>query len=76
MMAALDEKMEDLYRHLKMPPELAVEFMATFSRAEHALKSTSYVNGSEGAVSPAWDKFVNEIHEEFELLTDETIIQV
>ena len=67
--------MDDLYRHLEMPPELAMEFIATFSRAEHALKSTSYAKGHENSVSAAWDIFANEIHEDFERITEMSIVE-
>ncbi len=67
--------MDRLYRHLHMPYEIAIEFIATFSRAEHALKSTSYVLGDEKKVVPDWDKFANEIHEEFEINEDTQITE-
>ena len=67
--------MDNLYRHLEMPPELAMEFMATFSRAEHALKSTAYAQGNEKGVVAAWDNFANEIHKECSHITDASIIE-
>jgi hypothetical protein len=57
-----------------MPEDLATEFMATFSRMEHALKSTGYALGNEGKVEPAWDRFANEIHEQFDQLASEELV--
>ena len=53
------------FRHLNMPPDLAMEFISVFSRMEHALKSTGYAIGSESKVEAAWDKFANEINDKF-----------
>jgi hypothetical protein len=58
--------MDRVFQHLHMPVALAIEFIAVFSRMEHALKSTGYALGNEGKVVPAWDKFANEINEQFE----------
>lgn len=57
-----------------MPADLAIEFMATFSRMEHALKSTGYALGNEGKVEPAWDCFANEIDEQFNQLVNEGLV--
>ena len=57
--------MEHLFRHLHIPPELACQFLAVFSRMEYALKSTRYANGSDRRVDPAWDRFANEFDEAF-----------
>ena len=62
--------MENIFRHLHMPPELACEFLATFSRMEYALKSTKYADGDDEKVIPAWDRFANDIHEAFEKIAD------
>ena len=67
--------MENFYRHLSMPPELAIEFMAVFSRAEHALKSAEFAIGDEGKVAAAWDKYANEIHEEFEGIEEISVVE-
>lgn len=66
--------MNHLFQQLHMPPDLAIEFMATFSRIEHALKSTGYALGNEGRVDPDWDRFANEIDEQFNQLETEELI--
>ncbi len=57
--------MNDAFKHLHMPAELACEFLAVFSRIEYALKSRNFAIGHERRVDPAWDKFANEIDEQF-----------
>lgn len=66
--------MQDLFRHFHMSPELACRFLATFSRLEYALKSTSYVAGSENNVAPAWDRFANDIDEKFLAITRPDVV--
>ena len=58
-----------------MPPELACEFLATFSRMEYALKSTGYAIGDDKKVNPDWDKFANEIDEAFERITEPELVE-
>lgn len=58
--------MEKAFRHLHMPPELACEFLAVFSRMEYALKATRFPIGDEGKVFAAWDKFANEADDAFD----------
>jgi hypothetical protein len=65
--------MENLYRHLHITPDLAVEFMVLFSRAEYALKSTQYAIGDVGRVDPAWDRFANDIHADFVAIADKSV---
>jgi hypothetical protein len=48
--------------------------MASFSRAEYALKSTEYAIGNEGKVDPAWDRYANEIHDDFIKIKDKRIV--
>ena len=66
--------MENIFRHLYMPPKLACEFLATFSRMEYALKSTKYAIGDEKKVDPAWDRFANDIHEAFEIIAEPDLV--
>ncbi len=61
--------MQDIFRHLHVPPELACEFIAMFSRMEYALKSTHYAVGNAKKVEPAWDIFANHIDQDFLALT-------
>lgn len=56
--------MKKLFRHLHIKPELAVEFIATFSRFEYALKSTTYCRGTN-RVDAAWNRFATDIDSKF-----------
>lgn len=57
-----------------MPPELACQFLATFSRMEYALKSTRYAVGDDKKVDPAWDRFANDIHEAFQGIEEPNLV--
>lgn len=46
---------------LNIPQNLVLEFLATFSRFEYALKKSGYVDGNEKKVSAAWDGFANDV---------------
>jgi hypothetical protein len=67
--------MHDMFRHLHIPPELACEFLAVFSRMEYALKSTNYAAGGEKKVDPAWDSFANDINQEFLALAQQDVVK-
>jgi len=58
-----------------MPPELACEFLAVFSRMEYALKSTSYAIGGEKKVDPAWDRFANDINQKFLAIAPQELVE-
>ncbi|CAH9066373.1 hypothetical protein PSEHALCIP103_03573 [Pseudoalteromonas haloplanktis] len=58
--------MEQVFRHLHMPPELACEFLAVFSRMEYALKATRFQDGNEDRVSASWNRFANEADDIFD----------
>lgn len=62
-----------LFRHLNIPAEIAIEFLSVFSRMEYALKSTEFADGGPARVEPAWDRFANHIHERFTQLEDEAL---
>lgn len=62
--------MTDAFRHLHMPPELACEFLAAFSRMEYALKAGGFAFGGENGIEPAWDRFANEIDDAFGKIDD------
>ena len=66
--------MNNLFRHLHMDPELAIEFIATFSRMEYALKSTTYANGT-GYVTPAWSRFAIDINADVLAIAHEEFVQ-
>jgi hypothetical protein len=65
--------MNGLSPHLHIPTGLAIEFIDVFSRIEYALKSTGYVLGNNNKVEPAWDRFANEIDDQFTQLDCEDI---
>jgi hypothetical protein len=46
---------------LNVPRALTLEFMATFSRFEFALKKSGYARGDDSQVSPNWDAFANDV---------------
>lgn len=66
---------DQLFRHLNVPNEIAIEFLSVFSRMEYALKSTEFADGGPGRVEPAWDRFANHIHDRFTQIKDETLHQ-
>jgi hypothetical protein len=54
-----------------MPPELAYDFLAVFSRMEYALKSTlTFASGDEKGVEAAWDVFARHVDAAFCGITD------
>lgn len=67
--------MNHLFQQLHIPEGVTIEFMVTFSRMEYALKSTGYALGNERKVEPDWDRFANEIHEQFEQLDSEELVE-
>ena len=67
--------MEDIFRHLHMPPELAVQFQAVFSRMEYALKVGGFAVGNEAKVDANWDKFANTVNDVFMAITDPAVVQ-
>ena len=46
---------------LRVNNELSLEFLATFSRLEYALKVTGYLQSNEGEAKADWKKFVSKI---------------
>jgi hypothetical protein len=61
----------DAFQHLHMPPELACEFLAVFSRMEYALKaSIQYASGNADGVQANWDRFANDIDKQFLAIDD------
>lgn len=66
--------MQDMFRHLHMPPELAAEFLAVFSRMEYALKVTTYAVGNDSKVDANWDKFANTVNDAFMAVADADVV--
>lgn len=64
-----------VFRHLHVPTELAIEFIAVFSRMEHALKSTLYATGNIQRVEPNWDRFANDIDAEFKAIDNPSLTE-
>jgi hypothetical protein len=64
--------MNEVFEHLHMPTELAIEFFAIFSRFEYALKATgTYAMDSGGGKAAAnWDLFANHIDGSFNAIED------
>lgn len=54
-----------LLQQLQMPPALAIEFLAVFSRLEYALKTRGYVRGDDKEAETWWDKFANDLDHKF-----------
>lgn len=46
---------------MQVPPELTLEFLATFARFEYALKKADYTKGDENGVQPNWNRFGREL---------------
>jgi hypothetical protein len=63
----------DEFRHLHMPPDLACEFFAVFSRMEYALKATGTyaMDGGKGKAAANWDTFANAIDDKVRALADQ-----
>ena len=57
--------MQNLFRHLHFDPELAIEFLAVFSRMEYALKVGGFAIGRDKSVDANWDSFANAINAAF-----------
>lgn len=67
--------MQDMFRHLHMPAELAVQFQAAFSRMEYALKLGGFPMGGEAKVEPNWDLFANTVNEAFMAIADADLVE-
>lgn len=58
-------QLNDAFRHLHMPAELAGECLTVFSRVEYALKATDDISENEDIFTALSDKYANEIDEAF-----------
>ena len=63
--------MNEVFRHLHVPPELVCEFLGVFSRVEYALKATGHVQNNNGDARADWDTFANRISDGFERIEDD-----
>jgi len=64
--------MNEAFQHLHMPPELACDFFAVFSRLEYALKATGTyaMDGGGGKAAANWNSFANHIDGSFSAIDD------
>lgn len=46
---------------MQVPPDITLEFLATFARFEYALKRAGYANGNEQGVQPDWNRLGREL---------------
>lgn len=67
--------MQNLFRHLHFDTELAVEFLALFSRMEYALKVSGFAVGKDTGVNANWDAFANAVNDDFLAIADEDVIK-
>jgi hypothetical protein len=67
--------LENMFRHLHMSPETAVEFLAVFSRMEYALKLGGFPVGGDANVQANWDLFANTVNDAFMALTDAGVVE-
>ncbi|MCY4641501.1 MAG: hypothetical protein OXC41_02210 [Gammaproteobacteria bacterium] len=67
--------MNDVFRHLHVPADLACEFLAVFSRMEYALKATGYASDNKDKAFASWDTFANEIAEDFKNVPDKEFVE-
>ena len=51
--------------HLSVSSELALEFLATFSRLEYALKVTGFLQPNNNEAKADWKRFVSELEDKF-----------
>lgn len=62
--------MKDFYQ-MHIPPQLAEEFLHTFTRMEYALKASGdFADGGDTRVQAAWDRFANDIDTAFRSIAD------
>lgn len=51
--------------HVRVAPDLLLEFFLTFARVEFALKNSGFVKGNERKALPDWDSFAASIRNHF-----------
>ena len=61
----------ELFKGLRIPPDLVVEFFVVFARFEFALKEAGYVSGARGYSEPDWRRFGREVAAAFQPPTAE-----
>lgn len=68
--------MDDPFRHLHLSADLACKFLAVFSRMEYALKATPpyALDDGNNRISTGWDRFANDINEDFCALDDKPFV--
>lgn len=58
------------FPQMRLPQELAYEFLGTFARCEYALKRSGFAKGSAASVEANWDAFAVAIDWHFRRSTD------
>ena len=61
---------------LTVKPELAIEFLAVFSRLEYALKVTEFRQEGNGEAKADWKRFISEVDKTFEPNKNEQLSMV
>ena len=61
--------------HVRVNPDLLLEFFLTFARAEFALKNSGFVKGNEREVSADWDGFTASIKSSFTKDKSDDLVQ-
>lgn len=58
--------MDSVFSHLKLPADLACDFVGVFARSEYALKAAGFVDGNEKKVKADWNAFAKAIANDFD----------
>jgi hypothetical protein len=65
---------DDYFRYMSIPADLGHTFIDTFTRMEHALKASGvYADGGADSVSPAWDRFGNDVDDALRAIRDQDL---
>lgn len=65
---------DDYFRYMSIPADLGHTFIDTFTRMEHALKASGvYADGGADGVSPAWDRFGNDVDDALRAIQDQAL---
>lgn len=62
-----DHEVDAVFNFLKMPPDLACDFLGIFARSEYALKAADFARGDEKQAEADWDTFAQAIADDFDL---------
>lgn len=62
--------MTRIFPQFRIPERLALEFLGTFARCEHALKCSGFAKGGTKAVEADWDSFAHDVDWHFRRLNN------